>query len=333
MTPSIITYLFLQSDSPGLVNDALIYKIYLKNCIIIKNLSEIKEKNYYLLFLEHIFGYIDKKYLYQSKKNILMVNIDLLWVDNKYLKYIDLFICKTKFTEECLKSLIEKKIIKSTKLLYTNHTTLTWVNDETNTLYDSTIEKNYKHFLHSAGKSPFKNTYLIIKTWMKYKLPPVIITCYNSCLRKLLLNLEITNIDKDELKKYNIYLHTDKMESNEIIYLKNSCGIHLCPSLKEGYGHYINEARIVKSVVVTIDGKPMNEFVDNTSGYLIPVKNQIQSEMNCSIKYSFDINDLYQIINEILNTDETILKNKAEKAYQQYLIDTNFFKNTINKIY
>ena len=47
--------------------------------------------------------------------------------------------------------------------------------------------------------------------------------------------------------------------------------VHVCPSSREGFGHYINEARSVSAVIITVDAPPMNEFVTNaTSGILIP---------------------------------------------------------------
>ena len=50
-----------------------------------------------------------------------------------------------------------------------------------------------------------------------------------------------------------------------------SCGVHLCPSAREGFGHYINEARAASALVVTVDEPPMRDFVeDGVSGVLMP---------------------------------------------------------------
>lgn len=322
-------YIYIDSDSPGLIQDAIIYSTYIKNAQMLSNLKDITEKDYYLLFLERI-NPINIKYLINSKKNIFMVNIDLFISDSPYLKYINLFLCKTKYTEECLRELINKQILKKTNLLYTNHTSIP------DNLFNPAIKKNYKYFLHSAGKSPFKNTYQIIKTWLNYKLPPIIITCYKSCLGLLVkqLNNDRIKFNLEELKKNNIIFYSDKLNNEKIIYYKNYCGIHICPSKKEGYGHYLNEARIVKAVIITIDGKPMNEFVKNElNGYLIPCKVIEKSKWNLSLKYDFNPVDLYNIITKILKTDIKTLEKMGEMGFNMYLSDSEYFINNINNIY
>lgn len=44
----------------------------------------------------------------------------------------------------------------------------------------------------------------------------------------------------------------------------------LCPSIMEGYGHYINQARAASGMIITTDAAPMNELVeDGVSGVLV----------------------------------------------------------------
>lgn len=323
-----IIYIYLESDSPGLVQDATLYSIYIKNSKIITKPEEIINKNYYLLFIERIEE-IDEKYFLNSKKNIMMVNIDLFITTNLLTKYINLYICKTKYTENCLNDLISKKKINEAKLLFTKHTTLP------DNLYRHDIKKNYKYFLHSAGKSHFKNTYILIMTWLKYKLPPLVITCYLRCFNHMMRKLSEKNIkfDLGELKKHNIIFFNYKLKNEKLIFYKNYCGIHICTSEKEGYGHYLNEGRIVKAVIITIDGKPMNEFVkNNINGYLIPWETETVNEKNFSLIYTFDTKSLYETIIKVLNTDTKKLKEIGEMGYNFYLTDSEFFIKNIQKI-
>jgi glycosyltransferase involved in cell wall biosynthesis len=52
--------------------------------------------------------------------------------------------------------------------------------------------------------------------------------------------------------------------------LQAAASIHLCPSVREGFGHYLNEARAAGALVVTVDHPPMNELVTPATGLLVP---------------------------------------------------------------
>jgi hypothetical protein len=159
---------------------------------------------------------------------------------------------------------------------------------------------------------------------MEHKLPPLYIICHGICINKL----KKDNIILTDLKKYNIFLINTKLSVDDLKKYVNLCVIHLCLSRKEGYGHYINEARLNKNLVITIDGEPMNELINNNTGFLIPYNNKKLNQWNLSNEYSFSPDVLVECIIKILNTDKKLLQNKINNAYNEYIKDTdNFIEN------
>jgi glycosyltransferase involved in cell wall biosynthesis len=52
--------------------------------------------------------------------------------------------------------------------------------------------------------------------------------------------------------------------------MQGAASLHVCPSVREGFGHYLNEARAVGALVVTVDHPPMNELIRPGMGLLVP---------------------------------------------------------------
>jgi len=217
----MIIYIYCHSKSRGLNIDAMIYKKFIPNSMIIYHLKEIDLNNDFgIIILENIV-FCKEEYLKMASVVYYMVNIDLFRANNRLNKYVSVYLCKTKFTEDCLIRMMGRDYIKGAKTYYTRFTSFP------ENLYDLTYQKNFRCFLHSAGKSDLKNTRLVIDTWMQNKLPPIVITCYCKCLRKL--NMQI---DKKQLEKFNVTFLDKKVDFEKIKYLKNFCGVHICPSFK-----------------------------------------------------------------------------------------------------
>jgi glycosyltransferase involved in cell wall biosynthesis len=123
-------------------------------------------------------------------------------------------------------------------------------------LLDS-INMDYGKFLHLAGRSTFKNTALVLELWHKHPEWP-----------RLTLIQHPDNAPASV--PANVELISRHLPDEELRQLQNTHGIHLCPSISEGWGHYIAEAMSCRAVVVTTDGPPMNELVAAPRGVMVP---------------------------------------------------------------
>ena len=119
------------------------------------------------------------------------------------------------------------------------------------------ITPDYGKFLHLAGRSTFKNTALVLELWQKHPEWP----------RLTLIQHPDNAPDKVPT---NVDLISRHLPDDELRELQNSHGIHLCPSISEGWGHYIAEAMSCRAVVVTTDAPPMNELVTAERGVIVP---------------------------------------------------------------
>jgi glycosyltransferase involved in cell wall biosynthesis len=69
----------------------------------------------------------------------------------------------------------------------------------------------------------------------------------------------------------NVLLTRRWLSPNEHAQLMSAAAVHLCPSLVEGFGHTINQARALGGLIVTTNAQPMNELIDTSCGILVPI--------------------------------------------------------------
>ena len=218
-------------------------------------------------------------------------------------------LCKTKQAYNILTPKFPNK-----NIIYTGFTSID--------RFNPAIKKDYTKFIHVAGKSPWKGTLPIIKAWQRHPEWPqlTLVWRYDS----FGVQLDPTEISKiTNIKFMNGFLTDQKLDE-----LVNSCGIHICPSEHEGFGHYINEARGVKAVILYSDAPCMNEFFTNNTG--IPIKTHQKGFINniCP-NYETTTTDIEDAVSKAINTDISTLKKIGEQAREQFIKDGSKFKNTL----
>lgn len=176
--------------------------------------------------------------------------------------------------------------------------------------FDPAIEKDFRSFFHLAGGSTLKGTEAIIDVWTRNPHWP-----------------QLTIIQKEEnapaAVPENIELVTGYVDDETLKALQNRCGIHLCPSQSEGWGHHIHEGLSCGSIVITTDGPPMNEFVGPDMGYLVPVKNA--EPRHLGINHHVDLHGLEGVINEALSKDRADFLSLSDRARQTFHDRTDQF--------
>lgn len=124
-------------------------------------------------------------------------------------------------------------------------------------LHDPDVKRELK-CMHLRGRSGMKGTEQVIEAWATHDdLPPLTI-----------ISKDPLNIPEWARDRVTVIESPSDEERNRLM---NEAEIHVCPSIAEGWGHYITEAMSVGAVVVTTDASPMNEHIRPEWGYLVGV--------------------------------------------------------------
>ena len=319
------------------------------------------------------------KTMFLSKINLFMPNNEL-FIDtkednkkqskyNRYeeLKSIDFILCKTEICHKFFNFIKnEQKNNKKDRRIYhyqTIYTKFTSTIDDKINDSNNTIDPNL--FIHLAGKSGFKNTPDLVNCWIKNKgfldIDPdikLVITCYEHCSKWFFSGLkqwyhydivkdpDVTINHKTNTATYKnmtIYFKPIEPFSNYIDIITKA-NVAICISNKEGYGHYINEARYMKKFIITMDYPPMNELVKDKdykknegNGIVLKKKNKFINRSGYYKETKFIFYESYPDIDELRDSIIWCINHKyelrkwAKNGRQMFLDDKKYFENIMEK--
>ena len=123
-------------------------------------------------------------------------------------------------------------------------------------IFEESVTRKPRSFLHLAGKSSLKGTDAVLQIWERHPEWP---------------QLTLVQSKKNGAKHTpaNVHRLSLYLSNEDIRRVMNEHEVHLCPSLSEGWGHYIAEALSCGNCVLTTDAAPMNELVTKSRGILV----------------------------------------------------------------
>ena len=360
--------IILPSKSMGTFNDAKIYKSILPYTVIV-NGYDIEEQDLYLdkyyvnLYIELPPHYIiNQKNYFPSVKNWLMINQEMIkyriinsktTILHKVYNIFDVILCKTRYAFNILNYYKENNKDYKFTPIYTGFTSICKMNKSV------LQKKNYNLIVHFAGKSPHKNTDIIIKTWIENKgfvhLNPkiqLIITCFDKeDTKKTCYKLHLTEWSKYNVVKKNGYEYLKNLPNlviytqpiNNIEKIVKKAGCFLCPSSIEGFGHYINEGKCNGGIVITTNAPPMNELVRRKYGLLIKYDKHVSMKnynkhgalwgLNGSNAFYITHKELTKQIIKYINIPIKKKKLMSVNAYKSFQKNLFEFENRMVQLY
>jgi glycosyltransferase involved in cell wall biosynthesis len=130
--------------------------------------------------------------------------------------------------------------------------------------------------IHVKGKSGLKQTRVTLDCWAKHpEWPPLVVvgkasdkelTPPSRSAGNIMYFPPITPPGQGSASSEMEML----IDAARLRDMQGAAFMHVCPSVREGFGHYLNEARAVGALVVTVDHPPMNELVRPQHGLLVP---------------------------------------------------------------
>ncbi len=252
-----------------------------------------------------------------AKKNYLVPNAEWLFIPPEELLKYDCILCKTREAKRIFNQLNDNAV---------------FMGFTCGDRFDPNISKNYKTALHLAGASIQKGTGFVIDAWANHpEFPFLQLTCHKE--KKVYYKTKNVPITKIPLSPNINFIH-EYLPENELMTIQNTCGFHICPSVTEGFGHYIVEGMSVGAVIVTTDAPPMNEFIlDKRCLVRYSGTAPCYRPYRYATGYYVDQEELESVIENLLLLPQSELDKIGKKNRELFLKKEQEFKSNLAHIF
>lgn len=186
------------------------------------------------------------------------------------------------------------------------------------------VRKDFRSFLHLAGMSSLKGTRHVLELWRRHPEWPKLTVVWAP--------VDIYGKDRRLPAEAapNIELVQEHLPEARVRELQNRCGVHLCPSETEGFGHYIMEALSTGALVLTTDAPPMNELVDPSFAWRVAATSGRKQFMNTC--YQVDLGAFEAAVEGVLALDPDAARERSGRARDAYLSAQSDFHERLDAL-
>ncbi len=242
-------------------------------------------------------------YLRNAKLNWFIPNPECYTQEVEILQKVDLILCKSQRA-------VEKFQQFGQKTFFLGFTSFDHLN--------LNVQKNFRQLFHYQGTGKgIKGTFWVERAWnTDYTLPP----------------LTILGGLPPAYKRGSLTVLHEILPEDKLIELQNRCGIHLCPSAAEGFGHILEEGMSTGAVIITCNAPPMNERIIDPE-CLLPVKHDgIHLIYNFERLFFYDQRDLVKMVKKMMTWPMEKLEQIGQKNRQTYLDNQAAFRNRLKEL-
>ncbi|HEY0940531.1 MAG TPA: glycosyltransferase [Steroidobacter sp.] len=208
------------------------------------------------IMLEHVWP----EFLTQARKSVVVPNPE--WFDRhdlRFLPHVDHVWAKTRHSLEIFRRLDRNALF------------VTFASEDRR----RPDVPRERRFFHLAGKSTMKGTDRLLRVWAQHPDWPTLTVIQHG-----------RDAHAPEIQAANIDRRHGYLSEEDLLEQQNACMFHVCPSLSEGWGHYIVEAMSVGAVVLTVAAPPMDELVTEERGLLIPYERVGKQRLTSTFYFS-----------------------------------------------